>query len=163
VTVTQATDFDRFFRAEFPRLVTAAAALTGSREVAKEVAQESMLRAYREWRRVSSLDIPAAWVRRVAINLAIDRSRRVKRERAALSRAGHGSETVTLADEFDTVWEAVRRLPGRQREIVVLRYVYDLPVAEIAATLEIATGTVTASLHKARRTLAAALGSEELR
>lgn len=162
MTVTQATEFEPFFRAEFARLVTAVAALTGSREVAKEIAQESMLRAYRDWARVSTMDIPEAWVRRVAINLAIDRSRRNHRERAALDRLSVDTVSEPDADAASPVWVAVRRLPERQRAVVVLRYVFDQSVADIAATLQIAEGTVTATLVNARRTLSRYLHGTEV-
>ena len=64
------TAFDAFFAAEYPRVVAVLTAATGSPAVAEELAQEAMLRAHQRWSRVGGYDIPAAWVRRVALNLA---------------------------------------------------------------------------------------------
>jgi hypothetical protein len=62
------SDFDDFYRAELPRLVTLARALCGS-AVADDVAQEAMLAAYRRWRVVGDLEHPEAWVRRTCGNM----------------------------------------------------------------------------------------------
>lgn len=55
------------------------------------------------------------------------------------------------------MWDAVRRLPRRQREAIALRYVLDLSEGEVAAVMGVATGTASATLVTARRALAAAL------
>src|SRR5512133_1211672 len=60
--------FDVFYLREFPKVVGLLHGLLGSRLVAEELAQETFLVAYRDWGRISRLDNPRAWVRRVAIN-----------------------------------------------------------------------------------------------
>lgn len=159
ITVTD--DFDAFFRVEHPRLVAAAAALTGDREVARDLAQEALLRAYRAWPSVGAMERPGAWCRRVLVNLAIDRGRRSGRERRALERLGPGDAATSPAPDVDGFWAAVRCLPERQRAAVVLHYVEDQPLDAIAEVLGVATGTVKASLHAARASLAARLSPEE--
>ena len=154
-----AVDFDGFFRAEHAKLVACALAMTGDREVARDAAQEALLRAYRAWARVGTLDRPGAWVRRVLVNLVIDGQRRRGRERRAVGRLREGT-VVATEREGDRFWRAVRALPERQRAAVALHYVDDLPLADVASVLDIAEGTVKASLAAARRTLAVTLGTE---
>ena len=61
--------YDAFFRREYPVMVALGFALTGDREVARDVAQESMLRAYNHWSQIVTHDRPGAWCRQVTINL----------------------------------------------------------------------------------------------
>jgi len=61
---------------------------------------------------------------------------------------------VDPAVEHSPLWQAVRALPDRQRAAVVLRYVDDLSVPEIALVLEVAEGTIKATLSQARSSLA---------
>ncbi len=108
------------------------------------------------------MDRPGAWIRRVLINLAIDWQRRAARERRAVARIAP-PPPVELADPVSTqFWAAVRSLPERQRAAVVLYYVEDLGVEQIAEVLAVTAGTVKASLFKARRSLERALRVEEV-
>lgn len=155
-----ADSFDGFFRVEYPVLVALGVALTGDRELARDVAQEALLRAFRRWDQVARMDRPGAWCRQVALNLIRDRWRRRRSEQVALGRVQRDLRVVppppTPADEF---WRAVRELPERQREAIALYYVADRSVAEVAATMATAEGTVKGTLHDARRALAARLGT----
>jgi DNA-directed RNA polymerase specialized sigma24 family protein len=63
-------DFDEFCAQEFPRLVGALSLWCADRDVAEEIAQEALAHTYRDLKRVSDLDRPGAWTRRVAMNLA---------------------------------------------------------------------------------------------
>ena len=152
-------DFDGFFRAEYPKLVAVALGMTGSYAVACELAQEAMLRCCRSWDRIAAMDVPGAWVRRVLINLAID-------ARRAAGRAGASHSVVrsepTLFDDpvVDGWWSAVRALPDRQRAVVVLHYIEDRSVRDVAGLLGISEGTVKATLAKARATLARTMTRE---
>jgi len=148
--------FDEFFRTCHAAVVGVALAMVGDAEGARDLAQEAMLRALRDWRRVSRLERPDMWVRRVTVNLAIDARRRRARElrvvqrRSVLEEAAVGDPAV----EHSPLWQAVRALPDRQRAAVVLRYVDDLSVPEIALVLEVAEGTIKATLSQARSSLA---------
>ena len=155
--------FEAMYRRELHVLNALATSLTGSRELGADLAQEAMMRAYHSWSTVGALDRPGAWTRRVLINLAIDTHRRRAREARACGSAAGPSEPVEPADGgSDQFWHAVRALPERQRAAVALHYVDDLSVAEIADIMEITPGTVKTSLFMARRSLAAALGAEEV-
>jgi RNA polymerase sigma-70 factor (sigma-E family) len=155
------SDFDEFFRAEHQRLVALAIGLTGVPEVARDLVQDTMTKAYRDWARVSQLDRPGAWARRVTANAAIDWHRRRRREDVALRRLDRrdGQEFEGVPEsESARFWAAVRALPAKQRAVIALYYLEDRSVGEVAATLEMATGTVKSTLHAARAALAGALG-----
>ena len=152
-------DFDDFFRTEQPKMVALALALTGVPEAARDLAQESLVKAYRAWPSVQAMDKPGPWLRRVTINAATSWHRTNRREEAARTRLGGEGSVVNPERESDMFWAAVRALPDRQRAAVALHYVEDMSVADVATALEIAEGTVKASLFKARATLARSLGA----
>jgi RNA polymerase sigma-70 factor (ECF subfamily) len=152
------SDFDEFFRAEHQRLVALAIGLTGVPEVARDLVQDTMTKAYRDWARVSQLDRPGAWARRVTANAAIDWHRRRRREDVALRRLGSGGVAALPATEGSRFWAAVRALPDQQRAVIALYYFEDRSVADVSATLELPPGTVKSTLYAARAALAVALG-----
>jgi RNA polymerase sigma-70 factor, ECF subfamily len=151
--------FEDFFVAEYGRVVGLAFVLCGRRVLAEELAQDAFMSAYRRWSVVSGYDDPAAWVRRVAVNLATSTLRRRAREARAMARlAARRPSAAELVVEDPAFWEAVRRLPRRQAQCVALRYLEDRSMADIAAVLGIAEPTVRVHLHHGRAQLAAALG-----
>lgn len=148
------SSFEIFYREEYPAIVAIAYGLTGSRWVAEDLAQEAFLRVHADWPRVARKDSPTAWVRRVVINLAKSRFRRLRSEAAASLRLT--GLTVTMAEpdsDADHYWAIVRKLPSRQAQVLVLRYIDDLTISEIASVLGIADGTVKALLHQGRQRL----------
>jgi RNA polymerase sigma-70 factor (ECF subfamily) len=149
--VHQHGDFDAFFRAEYPPLVGALSVAVG-RDQAADVAQEAFVRANARWARVRRMDRPAAWVRRVAINLANDHHRGVRRRRR-IDPLLAGEEACEQAPRDRDLAVALAALPTRQRLIVVMHYLLDLPVAEVARELGVSEGTVKATLHQARSAL----------
>jgi RNA polymerase sigma factor (sigma-70 family) len=154
-------DFDDFYRRELASLVGFARALSGS-AYADDLAQEAMLSAYTHWDRVSRMDLPIAWVRRVCANRAVSAHRRRLVEAKALLRIGGRREPVAHLDEdHEQFWTEVRRLPKRQAQAVALFYVYDLSVHEIAQTLEVSEGSVKVHLSRGRAALAQRLGESE--
>jgi RNA polymerase sigma-70 factor (ECF subfamily) len=154
------TGFEAFFRAEYSKLVAIGRGLTGNHDLAADLAQETLVRCHRDWARVSSLDVPGAWARRVLVNLSIDAHRAAARDRRAPAWLRH-VDPVTPADPaVDGWWSAVRALPERQRAVVVLHYLEDRSVDDIAQVLGIASGTVKSSLSKARATLARTIPQE---
>jgi RNA polymerase sigma-70 factor (ECF subfamily) len=154
--------FDVFYVREFPLVVGLLQGLLGSRIVAEELAQETFLVAYRDWDRVGGLDNPRAWVRKVALNQrgSFLRAylRRQARERESAVR--QEEDTIKLADDHAEVWEAVRTLPPSQAQVIALHYYEDYSIAQIAAALGRAPGTIKAQLHMGRRRLARLLGVE---
>lgn len=155
--------FETFYRQEYGSVLGLTYSLSGSRAAAEDLTQEAFLRAHRDWDNVGRYEYPGAWVRRVASNLAMSRFRRLKSEAKAVTRlAGFGTPPPppTIAPEYEHFWREVRSLPRRQAQVVALFYLEDLSIAQIAATLAVAEGTVKAQLHKARTTLARRLGAD---
>ncbi len=165
-------NYSTFYQREFSRMVSLACTICSDYQQGEDVAQEALARAHRHWDQVSGYDKPGAWLRRVTINLSLSRMRRVKREVVALrqvasERSGIGAEPLIGHTGFDhEVWDAVRRLPPRQRAVVALFYQEDMSTSDIASTLECTVSTATSHLNQARRSLAelletAATGNEE--
>ena len=152
--------FDVFFRVEYPRLVAIGRGLTGSHETGCDLAQETLLRCHRGWRKVSMLDRPGAWARHVLVNLARDAHRSAIRRRGGRVVPDHDSSVEFGDPVVDGWWSAVRALPDRQRAVVVLHYLEDLSVTDVAEVLGVAEGTIKATLSKARATLARTLSEE---
>jgi RNA polymerase sigma-70 factor (ECF subfamily) len=157
-----AVTYEEFFRREYPRLVPMLRALTDDRQRAEDLAQEALWRAQRDWERISRYDRPGAWVRRVALNASANVHRRQRRERRALARIG-AAEPVHVADDRPgddaELWRHVRMLPEQQRFAIVLHYVEDRSVADIALVLECSEGTVKTHLSRGRAALARALSA----
>jgi RNA polymerase sigma-70 factor (ECF subfamily) len=143
----QMTDFD----AAFPALAAIAHRVSfrilGDRADAEEVTQEALARAYARWSSVAGHAEP--WVATVAANLAIGRWR--KRRPTVPFAAEHDGTAAgvdpAMLERLGLV-TALRRLPRRQREVVVLRYLADLSEADVAAQLSTSVGTVKQHAHR---------------
>jgi RNA polymerase sigma factor (sigma-70 family) len=147
--------FELLYQRDYAAVVGLVYGLTGSRWVAEDLAQEAFLRAHRDWSHIEGMASPGGWVRRVALNLARSRWRRLRLETMARLRPDpetQGSHIVS-DPESEAFWEEVRRLPPRQAQALALRYVEDLPLIEIAEVLGVAEGTVKALLHQGRERL----------
>lgn len=162
VAPTVPTGFEEVYRREYAPLVRLAWALTGRRREAEELVQEAFLLAYRRWATVGAYDRPGAWLRRVVLHLAASGLRRARAEARALMRMGQErSPAPTLVEEAAEFWRAVGRLHRRQAQVVVLYYLEDRSTADVADVLNLAEGTVRATLHQARRALERILGEDE--
>jgi RNA polymerase sigma-70 factor, ECF subfamily len=148
------SSLEAFYREEYVSVLALVYGLSGSRSAAEDLTQEAFLRAYRDWRRVSEMESPDGWVRRVAVNLARSRVRRLRSEASARLRLNARSVSMgEPSQESDDFWREVRRLPHRQAQVLALHYIDDLSVTEIARVLGVADGTVKAHLHEGRRRL----------
>jgi RNA polymerase sigma-70 factor (sigma-E family) len=138
---------DEGFDASFPRLYQLAYRtgyrMLGERSEAEDVAQEAMARALVRWPALR--ERPEGWIVRVTANLAIDRWRR--RRRQAAPRDAAAAVPNEMGERVDLA-RALRRLPRRQREVVVLRYLGDWSEQDVAAELGCTVGTVKS--HGAR-------------
>jgi len=150
-----APDFDSFFRAEHGPLLRYCWGLTLERERARDTAQEAMARAWREWDRIGG-GRPAAWVRTVALNLVRSDWRRSQGANGSLAMP---SLDTTAAVDVDLV-AAMRELPERQREAVVLHHLGDLSVADCAEVMGVAATSVKAHLQRGRARLAELLADD---
>lgn len=160
--------FDDLFRREYPRLCRLATSIVGEEEVAKEVVQEALSRLFADWPRLSKLDSPGGWVRRVVIREAVRTRTRtaVPATTASLltveweTGAGDAGRAPGAAAVAVDLWRALAELSPMQRAAVALYYLEDLPVETIAEDLGCEPSTVRVHLSRGRRSLAAALGEE---
>jgi RNA polymerase sigma-70 factor, ECF subfamily len=150
-------DFDDWYGGLRPAMGPALAAWCGDPSVAADALDEAFTRAVERWERVSQLDAPAGWVGRTATNVARRRVRRRNFEDRLLRRAvACDPRWEPQPVDLDLV-TALQQLSDRQRTAVVLHYIADLPLREVAAAMGVANGTVAATLHQARARLATLL------
>jgi RNA polymerase sigma-70 factor (ECF subfamily) len=146
-------DLGALFEAHAASMYRTILAYTGGRgDLAEEAVGEAFSRAAA---RAAELRDPVAWLYRVAFNVANDELRRERRAAIGVSDAEQ------QPPELSEVLEALKRLPPRERAVMALFYVLDLPVREVGARLGIAAATVRVHLTRGRRHLAAFLGDEE--
>lgn len=144
--------FEEWYAREHPRVLASVASRAGDLRLAEEVTAEAFARALERWDRVGAMESPGGWVHRVAANLYKRCKRRQRVERTLLRRQPPEPVVPPMVDA--ELWEAVRALPTRMREAVALRYIADLTERQVAERMDIAPGTVAATLHKARSRLA---------
>jgi RNA polymerase sigma factor (sigma-70 family) len=135
-------DIDGLFREHRVRLTRLATAITLDRHRAEDVVQDAFAGLHRNAHRVSN---PGGYLQRSVVNLAI----KVQQRRHTARRYRPDQLPLSGIPEIDETWQAVARLPPRQRAVVALRYWDDLSEAEIAATLDWPAGTVKSTLHRA--------------
>jgi RNA polymerase sigma-70 factor, ECF subfamily len=156
-------DFDDFYTRGYRRCTALGYALTGSVVDADDLVQEAFSTAYRRWSEIAAYDDPLAWVRKVMVNNAMSRGRRLRREVLAMARFGNRPQLVAAAiDERDReLWHLVSTLPKQQAAAIALHYVDDLSVASIATVLGCSEGTVKTHLSRGRHALAASMKEED--
>ncbi len=166
----EAPSFEAFFAAQEHDLLRFCWGLTLDRHDALDVAQEAMTRAFRQWDRIATTN-PAGWVHTVALNIVRNRWRSRRRGDAAVIRLRSRVVAATATGSTDSertggeslsaeVAEALRALPERQREAVVLHHMVDLPVAEVAEAMGVSEASVKTHLQRGRAALATRLGDE---
>jgi RNA polymerase sigma factor (sigma-70 family) len=143
-------DAASFCEVLYPQLVGALTLYCGRRDVAEEIAQETLVRVWDRWPKVRDMASPKGWAHRVAINLANSRYRRLAAERRATARLQQERPGADPDRDADLALRAaVAALPARQRAVVVLRFFADQPVEETARLLHCAPGTVKSLTSKA--------------
>lgn len=156
-------EYCELFIAAYAQVVRTVWFVVHDQGMAEEIAQDAFTELYRDWSRLQNYDRPELWVRRVAIRraqrVASRRARRVQLEQAA------AQQTLRLADDGfrlpdPDLISAIRTLPPKQRAVVVLFYLEDRPMDEVADMVGCSISTGFVHLHQARKRLAAALGEE---
>jgi RNA polymerase sigma-70 factor (sigma-E family) len=147
------------YHASYRRLVTQLYAFTTDLTEAQDVVQEAFARALARPRGLTDVDVPEAWLRTVAINVVRRRWRRRQVLDTILRRDRPVTELVAAAPgpERADLRAALAQLPRPYREVVVLHYLADLAVDDVAQLLDIPVGTVKSRLSRARTALAAQL------
>jgi RNA polymerase sigma-70 factor (sigma-E family) len=160
--------FEEYVRARGPALLRFARAITGNAHAAEDLVQEALGRAYPRWDRIVRQDQPDVYLRRAVINIHVSWwRRRTNREVPSdtatvvdqLPSTGRGADPGDATTERDAAWQEVRRLPVRQRTVIILRYYEDLDDVVISQILGCSTTTVRTH---ARRALTALRNHMEL-
>lgn len=160
-------EFERLYQREFQAVYRAVYLLAGDRAAAEDSTQEAFARCLERWNRLGDKPWVAGWVTTTALNHV----RRSLRRRFALVRPDPPASTPSPSDPSaarresavapgpeaqDTsldLWRAVRQLPPRQQQAVVLHYAMDLPLVEVAEAMGVSQGAVKAHLARAREAL----------
>jgi RNA polymerase sigma factor (sigma-70 family) len=159
VTAEDDAAFSEFYAGQFSRIASITTVIMKSRASGVEIAQDAFVQLYVHWKKVCHYDAPEAWVRRVAIRLAVREARRDSRRRELTIGTWRPDDDDVPQPDVD-VWRAVAELPATHRAIVAMYYFDDLSVGEIAGALGKSEGSVKITLHRARRALALSLGGE---
>lgn len=154
-------------RDHYTSLVRLATLVLGDVGLAEQITQDAFVKLQLRWGGLRRLDRAPAYLRSVVLNAARShlRHRKVSDRHDARRTAAPAVETpegATLgrADQ-ERVVAALRRLSGRQREAIALRYYLDLPEAEIAAAMGVSAGSVKTHLHRGLAALALLLGEDD--
>jgi RNA polymerase sigma-70 factor (sigma-E family) len=144
-------EFDEFVAWRSDRLLRTAFYLTGDRALAEDLLQAALVKAWFAWGRITQ--DPESYVRRVLVNTQTSWWRRRWRGETptgpdSFPDAASGDELDAAVAEREDLWTALRRLPPRQRAVVVLRFLEDLPEQQVARTLGCSVGTVKSQAAK---------------
>jgi RNA polymerase sigma-70 factor (sigma-E family) len=162
--------FDEWVASNSQRLLRFAYVITGSQSAAEEMLQSTLAKAYEKWDRISSVENPVSYMRRMIVNAHLSWWRRIGRRQArseSPSDDNGGMIDLTAPDFTDQitiselVWQCCLELPPMQRAAVVLRFYEDLTYAEIAAILKCPEATARSWVHRGLVALRLAIEDEE--
>ena len=152
------------YQAHATGLVRLAMLMLADQSAAEDVVQDAFLGLYRRWGKLNDPDRAITYVRSSVLNGCRDvLRRRTRRIPAALlePNAPSAEAGVLLAEEHREVLAALRRLPDRQREAVVLRHCLGLPEDEVAQAMNVSRGTVKSTSHRGLAALAKILKEDQ--
>jgi RNA polymerase sigma-70 factor (ECF subfamily) len=155
------TAFAELYHASYARLSDQISCYLGDAAEAEDVVQEAYLRTWQRWDRIARYDDPFAYLRRIAWNLATSRWRRLATAARHLGRQRPPAQTAELKPDHVAIVAALRLLPEQQRRAIVLHYIADLPVDDVAQELGVPRGTVLSWLHRGRGRMADLLSEAE--
>lgn len=156
-------EYIEYVTARLPALRRLAYALCGDADQADDLVQETATRLYRRWSRIGEVEQLDAYVRMVLVRLFLDTRRRGWwRVHLFGGPPDIRSTEDRGAEERAVLREALAKVPPRQRAVLVLRFVHDLPVEEVARTLGCAAGTVKSQTSHGLAAMRRLLGGREL-
>ncbi len=155
-------EFSDFYAAARDDCLQIVLVTVGDRQLAEDLVAEAFARAWASWRVVRGHPAPRAWVVRTALNLSVSLWRRRRRE-VALGDSDPAAPGGDGSDQDGELLAAVRRLPVRQQQVVILRVFFGLDAQATAQALGIAPGTVGVHLHRALASLRAQIPSPAVR
>ncbi|HCB03122.1 MAG TPA: SigE family RNA polymerase sigma factor [Nocardioides sp.] len=160
---TRDEEFTAYVKGRQHHLLRVARFMCGDQHQAEDMVQNALAKVYTAWPRLSRTDSVDTYVRRVLINSIKDEYRRPWRREHAVAEPvlGASPEGFEFADA-EELMQALKALPAGQRRVVVLRHYWGLSVEEVAATLDLPTGTVKSSTSRALAALARALQPQPL-
>ncbi len=158
--MTAAEEFSELYVTSRERLAAQLYALTGDEHGAFDLVEEAFARTWVKWDRIATYDDPEAFVRRVAFNLAKNQWRRVRRTLLRSSPPDETPQTTDTAAHQDLV-AALLSLSAHEREAIVLHYLADRPIDEIAGEMKVPVGTVKSWLSRGRSRLAGHLRADQ--
>jgi RNA polymerase sigma-70 factor (sigma-E family) len=152
-------EFGRFVAARGGSLRRTAYLLTGDWHAAEDLTQDTFIRLYAVWGRLSRRDEVDAYARRTLVRLHLDERRRRRSTEQVVPSAGEGLAAAVddLAEDRVDLLRALDRLPPRQRTVLVLRFWEDLDVAAVSGLMDCPTGTVKSLTSRALVALRAEL------
>ena len=153
------SDFDDWVAARGPALLKLAYALTGNRADAEDVVQDALSRALPRWSRISAVDDPDAYVRRMVINAHTSWWRKFRKRESPVAEVLGGSVRSGARDV--ELWQACRGLPEPMRTAVVLRFYEDMEYAAIAALTGVREGSVRSRVSRGLAILRAEVGERD--
>jgi RNA polymerase sigma-70 factor (sigma-E family) len=155
------------FLAHHRRLVGLAVLLVDDRQTAEEVVQDAFVGLHRRWHQLRDQGGAVAYLNKAVVNGGRDRLRHGRRAVTLHPRMvpvpeGRPSaeQDVVAHDEAGRLWRAIRALPTRQRQVLVLRYYLDQSEAEIADTLQVSRGSVKKHASRGLAALASVMEAE---
>jgi RNA polymerase sigma-70 factor, ECF subfamily len=154
--MSEGAGFRELYEREFAAVYRAAYALSGDRSLAEDATQEAFARALIRWRHLGREPWAGGWVMTTALNFT---RRQMRKRPQPAERERRPAETD--AEALIDLRRAVRTLPARQQTAVVLHYLMDLPLEEVAGAMGCKEGTVKAHLARARGALERRLADED--
>lgn len=151
-TEQMTVEFPTFMATEQRALLRLAAALCGDGSTADDIVSDVLGRAYEQWHRISAVDRPGAYVRRMVVNEFLSRKRKQRWTVLTPEFEDHhavGPDHAHAHAERAALKARIAQLPERQRAVLVLRYYEDLPDDQIADLLDCAVGTVRSLASRA--------------
>jgi RNA polymerase sigma-70 factor (ECF subfamily) len=143
------SQFPEFFTSQYGPLRRLGFLLTGDWSEGEELAQDALVRVWWRWALVRRQQHPEAYARKVLVNRHRSLLRRLRLDARHVGQARIETAAPSQREDLLVVWAAIRRLPARQRAVVVLRYHEDLPELEVARLLRMPVGTVKSTANRA--------------